>query len=75
MWIFVHFLEGYEHRRRWVMGLDLAGKVGNTKLPLTNGLYPVFEAISNSIHAIDEASEEGLGRGRGRPRYGCGALR
>jgi len=40
------------------MNLDLKGRVGNTKLPLSNGLYPLFEAISNSMHAIDEAGEK-----------------
>lgn len=39
------------------MDLDLRGRVGNTKLPLSNGLYPLFEAISNSIHSIEEAKE------------------
>ena len=40
------------------MDLDLSGRIGNTRLPLSNGLYPLFEAISNSIHAIDEAKEK-----------------
>lgn len=40
------------------MDLDLKGRIGNTKLPLSNGLYPLFEAISNSIHAIDDAKEK-----------------
>lgn len=39
------------------MDLDLKGRIGNTKLPLSNGLHPLFEAISNSIHAIEEAKE------------------
>jgi hypothetical protein len=39
------------------MDLDVKGKVSNTKLPLSNGLHPLFEAISNSIHAIEEAKE------------------
>jgi hypothetical protein len=37
------------------MDLDLPGRIGNTKLPLSNGLFPLFEAISNSIHSIEEA--------------------
>ncbi|CAN5537521.1 hypothetical protein BH11PLA2_BH11PLA2_16410 [soil metagenome] len=37
------------------MELDLRGRIGNTKLPLSNGLFPLFEAISNSIHSIEEA--------------------
>jgi hypothetical protein len=40
------------------MDLDLKGRIGNTKLPLSNGLHPLFEAISNSIHAIEEAKEK-----------------
>ncbi len=39
------------------MDLDLQGRINNTKLPLSNGLCPLFEAISNSIHAIDDAKE------------------
>ena len=40
------------------MDLDLNGKLDNTPLALSNGLYPLFEAISNSIHAIEEAKEK-----------------
>jgi hypothetical protein len=40
------------------MNVDLVGRINNTKLPLSNGLYPLFEAISNSIHAIEEAKEK-----------------
>ena len=39
------------------MDLDLLGRVGNTKLPLSNGLYPLFEAISNSIHSLEDAKQ------------------
>ncbi len=39
------------------MNIDLVGRINNTKLPLSNGLCPLFEAISNSIHAIEEAKE------------------
>jgi hypothetical protein len=38
------------------MDIDLRGRVGNTKLPLSNGLHPLFEAISNSLDSIDEAN-------------------
>src|SRR5229473_3117694 len=41
------------------MDLDLKGRINNTKLPLSNGLHPVFEAIINSIHAIEETKEKG----------------
>lgn len=34
---------------------NLRGRVKNTQLPLTKGLMPLFEAVQNSIHAIDEA--------------------
>lgn len=37
------------------MDIDLRGRIGNTKLPLSNGLFPLFEAISNSIHSLEEA--------------------
>lgn len=35
---------------------NLLGRLRNTPLPVTSGLHPLFEAIVNSIHAIDEAS-------------------
>jgi hypothetical protein len=35
--------------------LNIAQKVKNTKLPKTKPLMPLFECISNSIHAIGEA--------------------
>ena len=34
---------------------NIANKVRNTKLPRTKPLMPLFEVISNSIHAINEA--------------------
>jgi hypothetical protein len=41
------------------MELDLKGRINiNTKLPLSNGLHPLFEAISNSIHALEEIKEK-----------------
>jgi hypothetical protein len=36
------------------MDIDLRGRVNNTKLTPPNCLLPVFEAIINSIHAIEE---------------------
>src|SRR5438270_578592 len=36
------------------MDIDLRGRVNNTKLTPTNCLLPLFEAIINSIHAIEE---------------------
>lgn len=37
---------------------DIAGRVRNTSLPLSKGLLPLFEAISNSIDAIEENTEQ-----------------
>lgn len=37
------------------MSTNLAGRLRNTPLPLTSGLLPLFEAVVNSIHAIEEA--------------------
>ncbi len=34
---------------------NLQGRVRNTPLPLTSGLFPLFEAVVNSIHAIEES--------------------
>jgi hypothetical protein len=49
------------------MNLDtnLAGRLRNTLLPLTSGMLPLFEAVVNSIHAIEEKKvpmDEGLVR-------------
>ena len=40
------------------MDIDLKGRVRNTKLPLSRGLLPLFEAISNAIHSIEEAKTQ-----------------
>lgn len=37
---------------------DLQGKLRNTNLPISHLLYPVFEAITNSIEAIEERGNE-----------------
>lgn len=37
------------------MPTNLSGRLRNTPLPLTSGLLPLFEAVVNSIHAIEEA--------------------
>ncbi|WP_017259929.1 ATP-binding protein [Pedobacter arcticus] len=40
---------------------NISGKIRNTKLPIVKSLWPIFEAISNSIHAIeDKKSTNGL---------------
>lgn len=38
---------------------SLKGRLRNTNLPLTNGLYPLFEAVVNSIHSIDSLLKKG----------------
>jgi Histidine kinase-, DNA gyrase B-, and HSP90-like ATPase len=38
---------------------NIANKVRNTKLPRTKPLWPLFEVISNAIHAIQEAKTAG----------------
>jgi hypothetical protein len=35
-------------------GASLVGRLARTDLPLSHGLQPPFEAISNSLHAIEE---------------------
>jgi hypothetical protein len=37
------------------MELDLPGKVANTRLPQSRSLLPLFEAIINSAHSIEES--------------------
>jgi hypothetical protein len=37
------------------LNTSLKGRLRNTNLPLTNALYPLFEAVVNSIHSIDSA--------------------
>lgn len=36
------------------LNTSLKGRLRNTNLPKTNVLFPLFEAVINSIHAIDE---------------------
>lgn len=46
---------------------NLQGRLRNTPLPLTSGLLPLFEAVVNSIHAIEEGGvppQDGLIRVR-----------
>jgi hypothetical protein len=47
---------------------NIANKVRNTKLPKTKPLMPLFEVISNSIHAINEARKADLLSGEGEIR-------
>ncbi len=45
------------------MPTNLGGRLRNTSLPLTSALLPLFEAVVNSIHAIEEA---GISTAEGR---------
>lgn len=38
------------------MDTNLYGRLRNTPLPLSSGLMPLFEAVVNSIHAIEETT-------------------
>ena len=39
------------------LNTSLKGRLRNTNLPLTNSLFPLFEAVVNSIHSIDSTSK------------------
>lgn len=39
------------------MNTDVAGRVRNVQLPASKPLLPLFEAIMNSVHAIEDAKE------------------
>lgn len=41
----------------FVVSSSIAGRVRNTRLPATKPLWPLFEAISNSLHSIEEKNE------------------
>ncbi|MEO9258121.1 MAG: ATP-binding protein [Crocinitomicaceae bacterium] len=41
------------------LNTSLKGRLRNTNLPLTNVLYPLFEAVVNSIHSIDSLLRKG----------------
>lgn len=41
---------------------NLKGRLRNTSLPKSHGLMPVFEAVVNSIHSIEERSSSETGR-------------
>ena len=44
------------------MDTNLRGRLRNTSLPKSNGLFPLFEAVVNSIHSIEDAKRTGSGR-------------
>ncbi len=37
---------------------NLNGRLRNTKLPKTHGLFPLYEAVVNSIHSIEEITSD-----------------
>ena len=37
---------------------NLHGRLRNTPLPRSHGLFPLFEAVVNSIHSIEESSDD-----------------
>ncbi len=39
-----------------LMQSNLAGRVRNTELPLSHAMMPLFEAVINSIHSIEDAN-------------------
>ena len=39
------------------LGTSLKGRLRNTRLPKSQGLLPLFEAVINSIHAIEETTD------------------
>lgn len=41
---------------------NLKGRLRNTSLPKSHGLLPVFEAVVNSIHAIEEKVDNAAGK-------------
>lgn len=41
---------------------NLKGRLGNTELPISHGMLPLFEAVVNSIHAIEESERIEGGR-------------
>ena len=43
------------------MRIDIAGKVREKKLASNKALLPLFEALVNSIHAIEELNSDNPG--------------
>lgn len=37
-----------------MMSSNLAGRIRNTDLPISHAMMPLFEAVINSIHAIED---------------------
>ena len=54
----LHYKTNYCNRLTMDLKTSLSGRLRNTSLPKTSALFPLFEAIVNSIHAIDERVEQ-----------------
>ncbi len=46
------------YRLEWIMKTNLSGRVRNTSLPENHALLPLFEAVVNSIHSIEEIGND-----------------
>lgn len=60
-----------------MISTSLSGRLRNTLLPKSHGLFPLFEAVVNSIQSIDSTYPDDVGRGRIEVRivrHGQGAL-
>jgi hypothetical protein len=44
------------------LNTNLRGRLRNTDLPLSSGLFPLFEAVVNSIHSIEDAGKTSTGK-------------
>lgn len=55
---------GSDSMKNDAMLVDLPGKIGNTKLPYSNCLFPLFEAVINAIHAIQDRHGANCAAGR-----------
>lgn len=49
-----------EHPAQQIATINVANKIRNTTLSKYQGLMPLFELISNSIHSIEERKQAGL---------------
>jgi len=58
--LILNFLDPRPTASTWVLRMsietNLHGRLRNTSLPACNGMLPVYEAVSNAIHAIEDAN-------------------
>ncbi len=40
------------------MQTNLSGRLRNTSLPVSHGLLPLFEAVVNSLHSLEEVAAD-----------------